>query len=196
MSVPLPPGEVTQLLVQWSEGDSEALERLTPMLYGELKRLAHHYMRDEQKEPILQTTALVHEAYMRLVGLDLSWQGRSHFVAVSARLMRQVLVDRARRRTSAKRGGHQTPLPLDADEGQKITDGLPADDSTLALHEALKDLEKVDARKHRVVEMKYFGGASVAEIADFLNIGPRTVERDLRLGRAWLADHLGSLPLS
>ncbi|MEO1083554.1 MAG: ECF-type sigma factor, partial [Acidobacteriota bacterium] len=93
-------GELTGLLLLWAEGDDAALERLTPMVYGELKRLAHHYLRDESREPILQTTALVHEAYMRLVGLDVTWQGRGHFVAVSARLMRRILVDRARRRAA------------------------------------------------------------------------------------------------
>lgn len=183
-------GEVTELLLRWSGGDADALERLTPMLYGELKRLAHHYMRDESKEPVLQTTALVHEAYLRLVGLDMSWQGRSHFVAVSARLMRQILVDRARRRQADKRGGDQVVLSLDDDGAPNPPSGDPRD-PTLALHEALQDLEKLDERKHRIVELKYFGGASVAEIAEIVEVGVRTVERDLRLARAWLADTLG-----
>lgn len=185
-------GEVTQLLLRWSAGDAEALERVTPMLYSELKRLAHHYMQDESKEPVLQTTALVHEAYLRLVGLDMSWEGRSHFVAVSARLMRQVLVDRARRRQAEKRGGDQVVLSLDDEDGAPITPpSKDPQDPTLALHEALQDLEKLDERKHRIVELKYFGGASVTEIADIVGLGVRTVERDLRLARAWLADVLG-----
>lgn len=190
---PAPPmqGEVTQLLLKWSSGNEHALEQVTPMLYGELKRLAHHYMRDERKEPILQTTALVHEAYMKLVGLDMSWEGRSHFVAVSARLMRQILVDRARRRNADKRGGDRVEVPLDSTDPPTGS----TDDPTLALHEALKDLEKLDERKHRAIEMKYFGGASVAEIARILAVGHRTVERDLRLGRAWLANAMGSTSL-
>ena len=185
-------GEVTELLLKWSSGNESALEQVTPLLYGELKRLAHHYMRDERKEPILQTTALVHEAYVKLVGLDMTWEGRSHFVAVSARLMRQILVDRARRRNADKRGGDRIEVPLDGSVAQTG----PSDDPTLALHEALKDLGKLDVRKYRAIEMKYFGGASVAEIADVLRVGQRTVERDLRLGRAWLADAMGAaLPL-
>lgn len=183
-------GEVTELLLRWSGGDADALERVTPLLYGELKRLAHHYMRDESKEPVLQTTALVHEAYLRLVGLDMSWQGRSHFVAVSARLMRQILVDRARRRQADKRGGDQVVLSLDDESSPQPPSTDPAD-PTLALHEALQDLEKLDERKHRIIELKYFGGASVNEIADIVGLGVRTVERDLRLARAWLADALG-----
>ena len=186
--MPTPTPEVTELLIQWSRGSESALEQLTPLLYGELKRLAHHYMRDERKEPILQTTALVHEAYVRLIGLDMAWEGRSHFVAVSARLMRQILVDQARRRNADKRGGDQVVISLDEETREPVS----PEDPTLALHEALKGLEKLDLRKHQAIEMKYFGGASVAEIADILAVGHRTVERDLRLGRAWLADAMGT----
>jgi RNA polymerase sigma factor (TIGR02999 family) len=178
-------GEVTRLLLEWREGDADALERLTPMVYGELKRLARHYMRDERKERELQTTALVHEAYLRLTGLDLEWEGRSHFIAVAARLMRRVLVDAARRRTADKRGGGDGPVTLDGQEPD-----LRQAEETLALHQALQDLEKVDPRKHQVIELKYFGGATVAEIAAILKIAPRTVELDLRVARAWLADSL------
>jgi RNA polymerase sigma-70 factor, ECF subfamily len=179
-------GEVTRLLLEWRHGDPRALERLTPMVYEELKRLAHHYMRDERKERVLQTTALVHEAYLRLTGLDLEWEGRGHFVAVAAQLMRRILVDAARRRQAEKRGGGDTP--------EALTDGLVdrrQEDTTLALHEALVDLERLDPRKHRVIELKYFGGATVTEIATILEVATRTVERDLRLARAWLAQALG-----
>ncbi|MEM7586525.1 MAG: ECF-type sigma factor [Acidobacteriota bacterium] len=180
-------GEVTRLLLQWSDGDLEALERLTPLVYDELRRLSRSYLRDERREPLLQTTALVHEAYLRLVGLDVDWQGRGHFVALCARMMRRVLVDGARRRNADKRGGGEAPQPIDDEAMNRASD-----EPMLALHEALQALEAQDARKHRVLELKYFGGARVSEIAGILDMAPRTVERDLRLGRAWLADHLGS----
>ena len=181
-------GEVTRLLLRWSEGDADALEKLTPLVYDELKRLAHSYMRDERSEPLLQTTALVHEAYLRLVGLDVSWEGRCHFVAISAKTMRRVLVDQARRRQTAKRGGGETPQSLDAHDPPQVED-----EPALALHEALQSLEKQDPRKHHVIELKYFGGATVAEISQILNVAPRTVERDLRLARALLAEHIGAV---
>ena len=180
-------GEVTRLLLRWSDGDSEALEQLTPLVYDELRRLAHSYMRDERREPLLQTTALVHEAYLRLVGLEVDWQGRGHFVALCAKMMRRVLVDGARRRQTEKRGGGEALLPIDDETTMAHGDEEPV----LALHEALRDLEKQDARKHRVIELKYFGGAKITEIAGILDMTIRTVERDLRLGRAWLAAHLG-----
>ena len=183
-------GEVTRLLVQWSEGDKAALEQLTPLVYDELKRLARSYMRDERRQPLLQTTALVHEAYMRLIGMDVDWQGRSHFVALSAKMMRRVLVDGARRRNAEKRGGGQEAEPVDE---QTPAHGI--DEPALALHEALKELEQKDARKHQVLELKYFGGAKVSEIAQYLDVAPRTVERDLRLGRAYLAGQLGAANL-
>ena len=182
-------GEVTRLLAQWSDGDLEALEKLTPLVYDELKRLARAYMRDERREPLLQTTALVHEAYLRLVGLDVDWQGRGHFVALCAKMMRRVLVDSARRRNADKRGGGDAPLSLENVERADVRVG---GEPVLALHEALQSLEKQDVRKHQVIELKYFGGAKVAEIAEYLDMAPRTVERHLRLGRAWLAEQLGS----
>lgn len=185
METPGEGGEVTRLLLQWKEGDREALERLTPLLYDELKRLAHFYMQDERNEELLQTTALVHEAYLRLTGLEMNWEGRSHFVAVSANLMRRILVDFARKRRAGKRGGGEQPVTL------QERDPVPAeDDSTIALHDALQSLERIDARKHQALEMKYFGGATVQEISEVLQLAPRTVERDLRLGRAWLASQL------
>lgn len=181
-------GEVTLLLLRWSDGDAAALEQLTPLVYDELRRLARSYMRDERREPLLQTTALVHEAYLRLVGLDVDWQGRGHFVALCAKMMRRVLVDGARRRLAEKRGGGEAPISID-DEAAMASSAV---EPILALHEALRDLEQQDARKHRVIELKYFGGAKVGEIAGILDMATRTVERDLRLGRAWLANHLGS----
>jgi len=190
-------GEVTRLLLRWKEGAAQALERLTPLLYGELKRLAHSYMRDDRKEPLMQTTVLVHEAYLRLTGLEIDWEGRSHFVAVSATLMRRILVDFARRRKADKRGGGEADVTLEERDGLLSRGPVSAgatsgEDSAIALHEALQDLEKVDARKHKAIEMKYFGGATVAEIAQILELAPRTVELDLRLGRAWLAKYLAS----
>ncbi len=180
-------GQVTQLLLRWRDGDHEALEQLAPLVYDELRRLARTYMRDERREPLLQTTALVHEAYLRLIGLEVDWQGRGHFVALCAKMMRRVLVDGARRRNAEKRGGGETPQAID-DEAMEQA----AEEPILALHDALQALEKEDTRKHQVIELKYFGGAKVNEIAGILDMAPRTVERDLRLGRAWLADHLGS----
>ncbi|MEM9557164.1 MAG: ECF-type sigma factor [Acidobacteriota bacterium] len=176
-------GEVTTLLQRWRAGDDDALERLTPLVYDELHRLAHAYMRREHAADLLQTTALVNEAYLRLVGLDVRWQGRSHFFAICAQLMRRILVDHARRRRAEKRGGPLPPLRLGDLE-------IPAEraDHLVALDDALRDLESVDVRKCEALVMHYFGGMTALEIGDALGVSQRTVERDLRLARAWVAD--------
>ena len=180
------PPDVTALLQEWRQGDRRALDELSPFVYGELKRLAQGYMRDERKDPLLQTTALAHEAFLRLDGLEeIRWQSRNHFLAVSAHLMRRVLIDFARRRKASKRGGGEAPETLSDDLSDE------RDDHLLALDEALVHLAEQDERKHRVVELRYFGGATVHEIADLLGIAPRTVERDLQIARAWLAEALG-----
>ncbi|MCP3961618.1 MAG: sigma-70 family RNA polymerase sigma factor [bacterium] len=184
--MPEPGSDVTRLLHAWREGDPDALERLTPLVYQELRRLAHNYMRGEREGHMLQTTALVHEAYLRLVDLELGFQDRVHFFAVSARLMRRVLVDLARERKAAKRGGEAVVLPLE--EGLVATK-MPGSD-VLALDLALEQLASFDARKARVVELRVFGGLTIDETAEVLEVSHATVERDLKLAKAWLARSL------
>ncbi len=179
------PREVTELLLRWQEGDEAAAESVTRLIYGELHRLAHSYMRRESHDRLLQTTALVNEAYIRLVDLDVQWQGRSHFFGICAQLMRRILVDAARRRRAEKRGGDVPPLRLGDYE-------IPAERANhlVALDEALLDLEKIDRRKSKALELRYFGGMTAAEIGEALELSTRSVERDLRLARAWVADAL------
>lgn len=171
---------VTQLLVDWRSGDSQALDQLMPLVYQELRKVARHSMRSEG--PItLQATALVNEAYIRLVDMEVEWQDRVHFFAIAASLMRRILVDEARRRRALKRGGPERPLPLeDADSA------LEPDAELVALDDALTDLAKVDERKARVVELRHFAGLTIAETAEALRIGHATVERDLKMALAWL----------
>ena len=179
------PREVTELLLRWWEGDSAAAESVTRLIYGELHRLAHSYMRRERYDRLLQTTALVNEAYIRLVDLDVQWEGRSHFFGICAQLMRRILVDAARRRRAEKRGGDVPPLQLgDYEIAAERADHL------MALDDALLDLETIDRRKSKALEMHYFGGMTAAEIGDALELSTRSVERDLRLARAWVADAL------
>lgn len=179
------PREVTELLLRWREGDSAAAESVTRLIYGELHRLAHSYMRRERYDRLMQTTALVNEAYIRLVDLDVHWEGRSHFFGICAQLMRRILVDAARRRRAEKRGGDVPPLQLgDYEIAAERADHL------MALDDALLDLEKIDRRKSKALEMRYFGGMTAAEIGDALQLSTRSVERDLRLARAWVADVL------
>ena len=176
--------EITRLLVAWNEGDPEALDRLTPLIYGELHRLAHHYSSNE-KHRSLQTTELVHEAYLRLVGADVSWHGRAHFYVVAARQMRRILVDLSRRRAAMKRDGGGQEITLAEAE---VAGGPPAD--VVALDAALRELAEFDGRKCRVIELSYFTGLTIPEIAEVLDISTATVERDLRNGRAWLGKTL------
>ena len=175
--------EISRLLRCWSEGDESALDALAPLVYDELHKLAHHYMRREGRGHILQTTAVIHEAFLRLVrSRSADWEDRTHFFGICARLMRQVLVDFARTQKSQKRGGEVVRLEFeDAPE-------LPAerDIDLLALDEALASLSRVDARKGRIVELRFFGGLSVEETAEVLKVSPDTVTRDWRLARAWL----------
>jgi len=175
--------EVTELLLAWSEGDQEALDRLMPLVYGELRRLAQSYMRRERAGHSLQTTALIHEAYIRLIDANsVQWQNRAHFFGVAARLMRQILVAMARERGYQKRGGGAKQVSLD--EAMMIDEGL--DEDLVALDEALGALAQFDARKAQVVEMRFFGGLVEEEIADALDVSPETVRRDWRLARSWL----------
>ncbi len=184
---------VTQLLAQWRAGDQEALERLAPLVYDELRRLARKYMRTERLGHTLQPTAVVHEAFERLIDMDVSWKDRAHFCAVAARLMRRILVDHAKARLRAKRGAGMTRMPL--------TDGMAAisDDGIdlLQIDKALSRLSKFDERKSTIIELHYFGGLTYDETAEALSISPATVHRDLRLAKAWVLQEIhdqGALP--
>jgi len=177
------PHEVTQLLLAWSEGDKAAMDKLMPLVYGELRRLAKHHMRRERAGHTLQTTALIHEAYLRLIDASqVRLENRRHFFAVASRLMRQALVDMARERGSLKRGGGAEHVSLD--EALMVSE--QSDDELLALDEALVALAEFDERKSQVVELRFFGGLSVEETAEALDISVKTVHRDWRLARSWL----------
>jgi len=182
-----PSHAVTEWLVAWSGGDDEALQRLVPVVHTELRRLARRAMRRERAGHTLQTTALVNEAYLRLVDLaGITWNDRAHFFAMSARLMRRILVDHARSRRYQKRGGGATIVAFD--EGLAVADQPSTD--LVALDDALVALASVDARKSRVVELRFFGGLSVEETAATLGVSPGTVMRDWRLAKSWLLREL------
>ena len=187
--MPPHPGDpdVTNLLVEWRRGDEAALERLIPIVYEELRRVARARLRGEGSDHTLQTTALVHEAYLRLVGLDrMTLQNRTHFFAMAARLMREILVDHARRKNALKRGGGITNVSVeDAAVGAES-----AVVDVLALDKALTDLTSLDERLCRVVEMRFFAGLSIAETADALDVSTATVERDWTVAKAWLLQRL------
>jgi RNA polymerase sigma-70 factor, ECF subfamily len=175
--------EITQLLLAWSEGDREALDRLTPLVYAELRRLAKSYMRKERAGHTLQTTALIHEAYLRLIDAgQVEWRNRAHFFGVAARAMRQILVAMARERGCQKRGGGARQVSLD--EAMMVDKGL--DEDLVSLDAALGALAQFDARKAQVVEMRFFGGLTEEEIASALDVSTETVRRDWRLARSWL----------
>jgi RNA polymerase sigma factor (TIGR02999 family) len=177
------PQEVMQLLVAWSNGDKAALDRLMPLVYGELHRLAHHYMTRERPGHSLQTTALVNEAYFRLVDQkQVHWKNRAHFFGIAAQLMRRILVDDARNRGRAKRGGNALKVSLD--EGATLAQGPAAE--LIALDDALLEMAAIDPRRSQVVELRFFGGLSVAETAEVLGISPNTVVRDWNMAKAWL----------
>jgi RNA polymerase sigma-70 factor (ECF subfamily) len=177
-----PSGDVSDLLQAWTDGDRGVLDRLTPIVYDELHRLARRYMKGERPGHSLQTTALVNEAYMRLVDYKgIQWQNRAHFFAVAAQVMRRILVDHARRR-NLKRGGGVQHVSL---EDTAIVGGDRASD-LVALDDAMKELAKIDKRKMQVVEMRFFGGLSVEETAEVLKVSPVTVMRDWSTAKAWL----------
>ncbi|HMO79655.1 MAG TPA: sigma-70 family RNA polymerase sigma factor [Pyrinomonadaceae bacterium] len=184
--------DITELLLDWRKGDSLALEQLIPLVHGELRRMARNYMRRQSPGHTLQTTALLNEAFLRLVDSNrVNWQDRNHFYAVSAQLMRRVLVDSARRRNSLKRGGDQVMVTLDdhADVAVERQDDL------LALDEAMNRLAELNRRQSQIVEMRYFGGLNEEEIAEILGVSSRTVRRDWNLARAWLFRELRSKDL-
>jgi RNA polymerase sigma factor (TIGR02999 family) len=183
------PAGVTQLLGQWSGGDGEALDELMPLVYDELRRMAHRHMANERGDHTLQPTALVNEAFLRMKdGVAANWQNRAQFFAVAAQMMRHILVDYARRHTRAKRGGgaHQVTL----DDAMLVS--KDTSDELLALDDALQKLEQFDKRKSQVATMRFFAGLSVAETAEALGISTETVTRDWRLARAWLRNALNA----
>jgi len=185
--------DISELLVAWGDGDEAALERLMPLVYDELKRLAHRYMRGERVGHTLQTTALVNEAYLRLAKWkDVHWQNRAQFFAVSAQMMRRILVDFARERQYQKRGGGALQVSLS--EAAAFAGGPETD--LVALDEALTALAKVDLRKAQMVEMRFFGGLSIAEVAEVLKVSEETVNRDWRLAKVWLLRELSGRQLS
>lgn len=187
MSTPSP-NEVTQLLLAWGQGDASALERLMPVVYDELKRLAHRHMGGEREQHVLQTTALVNEAYLRLVDSSrVQWQNRAHFFAVSSQLMRRVLVDLARARDREKRGGGRVQVSLD----ESVVGGDERGTDLIALDDALSALASADERACRVVELRFFGGLENDEVAEAIGVSVETVKRDWRWARAWLLKEMG-----
>lgn len=179
--------ETTQLLRAWANGDQRALEQLTPRVYAELRRIAGHFMKNERPGQSIQTTALVHEAWLKLIDVNnVDWQHRAHFFAVSAQIMRHILLDRARRRATVKRGGQAPRVNLDEvpDVSSRRANEL------IALDDALEALARVDPRRAKVIELRFFGGLSVDETAEVLKVSPDTVLRDWRLARAWLLTEL------
>jgi RNA polymerase sigma factor (TIGR02999 family) len=181
-----PVTNVTQVLLEWRSGNQEALDRLMPMVYDELRRLAGRYMRSERSEHTLQATALVNEAYIRLVDMEVSWQDRAHFFAVAARLMRRLLVDHARAHQRVKREGGAAKVSLD--EAVEVSSKPSVD--LVALDEALTRFATFDPRKAEIIELHFFGGLSNEEVAEALGISRATVQRDLRLAKAWLSREL------
>lgn len=183
------PTEVTRLIAAWRAGDEDALDRLVPLVYDELRALARHRLRAERGDHTLQATALVHEAYVRLVGADLELADRAHFFAVAARTMRRILVDHARAKGREKRGGGERPVTLPED----VAEDAPSEE-LLALDEAIARLSTLSERKAQVVELHYFGGLTYPETAAALHISEATVDRDLRMAKAWLATELRGEP--
>lgn len=181
--------DLTGLLIEWRQGDRAALDRLTPLVYDEIRRIAHRYVQREREGHTLQTTALVNEAYLRLAGQQqINWQNRAHFFAVTAQVMRHILIDYARRRHYVKHGGEAQRVAFDdalATE-EAVLMSKPRAAELLALDEALDGLAKLDPRKSQVVELRYFGGLSLDETAEVLEVSPMTVRRDWRAAKAWL----------
>ena len=176
------PQNVTRLLKEWRGGNRQALDELTPIVYDELRRLAAHRLQGERPGHTLQATALVHEAYMRLIQADIEWHDRAHFYAVAARVLRRVLVEYARMHASQKRGGGKAPMPLD----EALEVGTEATSTVLELDEALERLAALDRRKSDVLELLFFGGLTYDETAAALDISAATVHRELKLAKAWL----------
>jgi RNA polymerase sigma factor (TIGR02999 family) len=183
------PGDLTQLLIAWSQGDARALEQLAPLVYAELRKVARRYMNRERAGHTLQTTAVVHEAFLRLLGNPQGdWQNRAHFYAIAAQMMRRILVDYARANMRVKRGGETIRVPLEDIDAMVAAPALDPD--VIALDEALKNLAEIDPRRSRVVELRFFGGLSVEETAHVMRISTDMVVRDWRVAKAWLFRYL------
>jgi RNA polymerase sigma-70 factor (ECF subfamily) len=181
------PHEITQLLAEWSDGNQTALDKLYPLVYDELHKMANRYMKRERKDHTLQTTALINEAYVRMVDQkNVHWENRAHFFAISAQIMRRILIDHARRHHYAKRGGGALKVSLD-ETAMVASDPAP---DMLLLDEALNRLAEMDPRRGQVVELRYFGGLNNEEIAEVLKISENTVTRDWNMARAWLYQEL------
>jgi len=186
---PTSPPTITQLLVAWNQGDQSALEQLTPLVYRELHRLAHGYLAGERHGHVLQTTALVNEAFVRLIEWQkVEWQGRAHFLGVAATLMRHILVQFAREQRAAKRGGRAIQISL----SEVANIGARQNPDLVALDDALTTLEKLDSRQSRVVELRFFGGLSLEEAAEVMQVSLSTVRRDWRIAQAWLQQQLSA----
>ncbi|HWC31278.1 MAG TPA: sigma-70 family RNA polymerase sigma factor [Dehalococcoidia bacterium] len=184
--------EVTELLLSWGRGDTAALDRLVPLVYDDLRRVARHHLRRERPEHTLQATALVHEVFLRLVDVDrMTVKSRTHFFALSARLMRQILVDHARRQRAGKRGGSATVISLNEAAGAAAPTSTSSVD-VLALDEALDALSSFDVRQCHVVELRFFAGLNIPETADALGVSTPTVERDWAMAKAWLHQRLST----
>jgi RNA polymerase sigma factor (TIGR02999 family) len=187
----MPPSDVTALLQRWTSGDKSVIDQLTPLIYGELRRLAHRQLRRERRDHTLQSTALVHEAWLRLVDQkQAKWQDRAHFFAVSGQMMRRILVDHARAQQREKRGGGAPVLALD----EAIDIPRQRSLELIALDDALLDLARLDARQSHVIEMRFFAGLSIDETAEALGISKATANRDWITGRAWLLRELDRRP--
>jgi RNA polymerase sigma factor (TIGR02999 family) len=181
--------DISQLLRSWSEGDQTALDTLVPLVYNELHRLAHHYMQHEGRDHVLQTTAVIHETFLRLTrSKPTDVQDRAHFFGICSRLMRQILVDFARNRQSQKRAGETVRLESEGRERPAVS----RDIDLVALDDALTSLSRMDARKGKIVELRFFGGLSVEETAEVLKVSAETVTRDWRLARAWLLKEMNA----
>ena len=183
MTVPLPTEQATRLLIDWSNGDREAAAGLMPLVYDELRRLARGYLQRERGDHTLQATGLVHEAYLRLVDQKTTtWKNRAHFFGVAARLMRRILVDHARRHGTEKRGGDRTKVEFN----EALIPSASRSLNVVALDDALQDLAKLNPQHSQIVELRFFGGMSLEEVAEVLDVSPRTVQREWRMARAWL----------
>jgi RNA polymerase sigma factor (TIGR02999 family) len=184
---PLPRGDITQLLIAWSNGDRDALNRLTPLVYDELRRIARSRLRQYGSDGLLQPTELVHEAYIKLIGENrIEWRNRAHFYAIAANTMRRILVNDLRKRTADKRGGDATLVSLD--EGDAVSDTASVD--LFVLSEAIEKLATLDERQARIIEMRFFGGMNHEEIAEAVGVSVATVKREWRAARAWLQSQL------
>jgi RNA polymerase sigma factor (TIGR02999 family) len=186
---PASSSQVTELLLRWSEGDTAAREALIPLVYEELRRLARRCLASQRPDHTLQSTALVHEAYLRLVGrTSVHWENRVHFLAVAAQLMRRILVDHARKRLAAKRGGNHLTLVLDESLGPPKRRAM----DLIALDDALSDLAALDSRQSQIVELRFFGGLSIEDSSRVLGVSPATVKREWTTARTWLYEQMSS----